>query len=194
MASFYQDVGDKAENTPINPKDFAKYHIFRISENDKMYAYKAKTKHNERYRLFEEKILNNHLDKDGKILAKKASFLWMVFDDSREILNFVKFQENLRITDSKIAKFWIKEFTEKPIEELYDYGINVISSAYGIVVDYFREYVMMQKYERIYSKSNDFDEWFELADKNRTLMEGQEIPFDIQKISEKAKTIIAVRN
>ena len=61
------------------------------------------------------------------------------------------------------------------------------------MIDYYRDWFTREKFERIYSKSSEFSDWLELAEKNKDLIEGQEIPFDIKKVCEKAQAIINVR-
>lgn len=194
MASFYQDVDEKVSNTMIDIKDFARYHVHKPRGNEKMYVYQTMMLNNEKYKDFEELVLKQHADENGKIICKKAAFLWIVYDDSREVIRYNKHGSKLRVVDPEKAKFWIREFEEKSIDELYEYGTNTISSAYGIVIDFFREWIIEQKYERIYSQSNDYEKWFELAEQNKDLIEGREVPFDIQMVKEKATTLINVRN
>jgi len=92
-----------------------------------------------------------------------------------------------------LAQYWIKEF-EKPIEELFLYGCNSISSAYGILIDYYRDWLVKEKYDRIYSKTTDFNEWVRLVDNNKTLMEGGDVPFNMADVADKASKIIKIRN
>ena len=192
MASFYQSIDEKVDNTIIDIKDFGKYHKHVLSETDPMGVFKVKKLNNARYEDFFSQILKPR-SKDGKILCSTASLLWIVFEDSREVLNTYKNIKHLRPMDKELVNFWIKEF-EKPIEELYEYGINTISSAYGIVIDYYRDWAVKEKYDRIYSKGDKFDEWFKLAENNKSIIQGDDIPFDIKTISEKAKIMIQVRN
>lgn len=190
--SFYQEVSEQVDNVLINPVDFKKYHTNIVKENDRMLVAAVKKLNNERYERFEKEILLPRCDVNGKIKSGLASKLWIVYEDSYEVLNTIKVVDKLRTVDHDVAQFWIKEF-ERPIEELYTHGVNAMSSIYGLLIEYFRQQVVIEKYERVYSKGETFDEWFELADKNWMLYNGEELPFDISKISEKAKTIIAVR-
>ncbi len=191
MTSFYQDVEQKVNTTIINIEDFRKYHTNERNENDPMYLFTVKKLNNDRYEYFHETILKPR-SKDGKIMCKHAADLWIVYDDSYEVLNSVKHSEHARKPVKEDVDYWVKEF-EKPIEELYEYGNVVISSAYGLLIDYYRYNMIEQKYTRIYSKSDNFDDWLALLDKNRTLIQGEEVPFNIQMVTEKASTLIKTR-
>lgn len=193
MSSFYQMLERDVDKQIINIKDFARYHRYVYSQTDSVLVDKVKHLKNDRYDNFEKTILEKYSD-NGKIKTEDATLLWMVYEDSHEILNAYKNQDHLRRVDPKIAQFWIDEF-QKPINELFAYGSNVISSALGIVIDYYREWFVSQKYDRIYSKSTKFEDWIELAKKNRTLLMGEEVPnFNVQEIREKAQSIISARH
>ncbi len=192
MANFYDSVKQKVDNTMIDIKDFGRYHKYTISESDPVGVFKLKKIHNSRYEEFYNNILAPR-SSEGKILCSTASFLWIVHEDVREVLGTYKHLEHLRQTDKALVDYWLKEF-ERPIEELYPYGVNTISSAYGMIIDYYREWFVRQKYERIYSKGTCFDEWFDLAENNKTLLEGQETPFDIEAVADKAKILMQIRN
>lgn len=193
MSSFYQMLERDVDNQIINIKDFAKYHRYVYIQTDSVLVDKVKHLKNDRYDFFEKNILQSHSD-NGKIKTKDAALLWIVYEDSYEVLSAYKNRSNLRFVDPKIAQFWINEF-QKPIDELFKYGSNVISSALGIVIDYYREWIVEQKYNRIYSKSEKFDDWIELAKKNQTLLNGEDVPpFDIMDIRTKAQSIIQARH
>lgn len=192
--ALYKSIEEEVDKQMIYIKDFARYHRYRLSDNDVIGAYKIKKLHNARYEKFHNDILTKYANKEGKIQAKKAGLLWIVYDEAREINSLNKMKDKLRpLVDKKIVDFWLKEF-EKPIEELYIYGINTISSAYGIIIDYYRDWILREKYERVYSKGDTFDVWFEHADKNLSLMEGSETPFDMTGITEKSTILTQIRN
>ena len=187
--SFSQMVDEQL----IDITDFSKYHLHKLNENDMRYAYEVKEEVNKMYQTFHETILKKHADKDSKIPTKKGALLWVLYEDSFEVMNMVKHKSLLREVDDSIPKWWIEEITGKsPVQLFSTYGKNTISSAYGIIIDYYRDWVINQKYTRIYSKSKNFDDWIELASQNMSLMNCEEQPFDMKKIEEKCKTIIAV--
>lgn len=191
MASFYKEVNDAIDAQPIDVKDFARYHTHKIDKEDRKYSIEVKELINKMYGNFNDSILSRYAT-NGKIASKKASLLFVLYEDSFEVLNMMKYSGRIRTADPELAKWWIEEIGKKTPFELYSYGKNTISSAYGIIIDYFRDWMITEKYNRIYSKSNDFDEWVRLAEANSSLMSGAEIPFDISAIAEKCKAIISI--
>jgi hypothetical protein len=200
MSSFYQLLEKQVDATLIDVRDFAKYHRHVINEQkDSIAVVKIMKMNNERYEFFEKSYLLPN-SKDGKISNKEACLLWMVYEDMREVLSYhdALLKGTVRGCDEKIAKFWIGEF-ERPVNELYDYGPNTISSAYGAIIEYHREWFVKEKYARIYSlvseKEEDaFEKYVELARKSLLLIQGQEFPFDIMSIKEKVHVLTSVRN
>ena len=191
MSSFYQNVEEKVDETLVDLKDFRRYHIHKLDMNDRRYSYEVKKLTNERYETF-EKMMEKFVNQDNKIQTAKLSLLWMLFDESSEILSYHKHLDELRRTDKSQVLKWIKIVEHSTVQELFPYGVNVASSVYGMIIDYYREWMITQKYDRIYSKGTTIDEWFEEAQKHLPLMKGEEIPFDIQMVSEKLKTLISV--
>ena len=192
MASYYH-VAKQVGETMIDIKDFSKYHRHTFNEQeDTMGVYNVKKLNNKRYDFFHENILVPR-STDGKIRCDEASMLWMVYEDAKEVLSTYDNLKYLRPIDEKLVQYWLNEF-KKGITDLHEYGVNVISSGYGIVIDYHRDWFTKEKYERIYSRGKTFDEWLELARKNDLFLQGQEMPFDIHSIREKVEIMLKIRN
>lgn len=185
----HKDIQRAAGNTMINVKDFTKRNRFVISPNDDKNVTSLKQQHNERYDIFLKDILMPRT-KDNMIRSDDASFLWIVYTDEFETLNFKKHENKLRPINKELVDYWIDMF-KKSHSELYHYGINTISSAYGLLIDYYRQWYTNQKYEKIYSKGKTFDDFLELANENIGLIDLSEEPFDMKSIASKAQMIIA---
>jgi hypothetical protein len=189
-----QGFQEELDKQLVDIKDVAKYYRHRLDPNDRKLAYELKEHFNNLYKTFEEQILPRFANKEGKITTKMVSILWVIYEDSHEVLNFIKNSSKvIRLTDPELAKWWINEFNTKSVVELFGYGKNAVSAGYSIVLDYYRDWMVNEKYNRIYSQSNDFDEWVKLADKNITLMNDEEFPYDLRDLHAKAKTILATR-
>ncbi len=194
MTTFHDDLNSKVGNIMIDIKDFPRYHRLKLTENDPMNVHKIKKLHNEKYELFHKTVLVPAAEKsEGKILCSKAALMWIVYNEAKEVEMTRKCLHLFPKINMDLSKWWIKEF-DRPIEDLYSYGMNVISTGYQMVIDYYKDWMFTQKWERIYSKGSSFWEWYELADNQKGLMEGQESPFDLDPVMTKAKILMSVKN
>lgn len=195
MSSFYQIVSQQADETEIDIKDFRRYHIHVFEDSkDSILIRHIKKANNDRYEEFEK----THLipaSNNNKILNKNACLMWMVYEDMKEVLGTYELRKKglLKEVDEKLAQFWIEEF-KKDIVDLWANGVNAVSSGYGIVIDYYRDWVVREKYTRIYSLGTTFEECIEYAKKNIDLLQGKEMPFNLMDVREKAEVILKVRN
>lgn len=192
MSAFYQLLDNQINDTLIDPKDFAKYHVYPLNDRDSVIERRVKEIHNKDYHKFEQEHIIPYCV-DGKIKAGDAALRWMVFEDEKEVrmTRLMLTSGFIHPVDEGVARFWLKEF-EKDIDELYKYGKNVISSGFSCVVDYFREWFVNEKYERIYKGSSSFEEYLQRALKYKDLLEGKEIPFDLQKIRYKSNILLKI--
>lgn len=195
MSAFYQLLDQQIGSTPIDPKDFAKYHLYPLDDRDSLIERRVKELKNKEYYAFEKEHLLPFCV-EGKIKSGEASLRWMVFEDERDVrMTRLMLTDGLiQKGDERIGKFWIKEFEEKDINDLCKYGKNVISSGFSHVIDYFREWFVNEKYERIYKGSSTFEEYVQRAAKHKDLLEGKEIPFDLQKIRYKVNILLKMPN
>src|SRR5262245_672003 len=140
----------------IDIRDFGKYHKYELKPNDKIFAHAAKKCANARYEEFFEKALKPNATSDGKILCGLAECLWEVFVEKELTKKYFENCEKLgKRFDETAARFWIKEF-DRPIEELFHYTSAVIGSAYNLVVEYHKDWLIREKHARIYSKGDDY--------------------------------------
>jgi hypothetical protein len=188
---FRKDLEKAVNETLIDIKDFRRYHTYDVKGNDKMYVHAIKKRCNERYDEFFEKILKPRANSENKIRCDVAAMLWAVFEDSNEVLGFIKVSKFIPTPEWDIVDHWLKEF-QRPVEELRGVGLSAVSSAYGILVEYYKRWTVQQKYERIYSSSDKFADWVVLFEKNQTLVKGEERPFDLREIAEKIKALASV--
>lgn len=186
-----KDFQKVLDETMVDIKDFRKYHTHKINEaSDTVAVMKIKNLHNARYDKFFEEILKPRANKDGKIRCELIARLWHVYQDSYEVLKCREFYDHLRLVDRKDVDYWLDIFSA-PIEELYQYGSNVLSIGFGILSDYLRQWWLQEKWDRIYSKSDKFDDWLDLTENQVTFMSGQEAPYELKPIAEKFQIISA---
>lgn len=214
MSANVKFIDQKVREQLIDIKDFAKYHRYETKQSDPVDMYMVKKLKNDRYDYFHRYVLKPR-SKDDKIHNEEASYLWIAFEDAREVITAMRLKNKFRKSDMELINFWIEEF-KKPIEDLFYHGINVISSGLGILVDYYREWFAVEKFRKIYSQtldideiinakelSNDkltkyilkhIDEWYKLTMKNEKFVNESEAPFNMKEYDTKAKYIIAARH
>lgn len=190
------DVANAIDSVMVDGRDLEKYHTFPIKPTDLSAVKKLKQACNEKYKTFYDTLLKPRLDKDNKIKCDIASKLWIYFEDSKDVFSYIENMDKLpSYTDDSYQKqfdFWVKEFTTLEMHELYDkYSLNVISAAYGLILETCKRWSILQKYERIYSKSKDIDKILVLMDENMKLLDGSESLVNIGEIGKKACGVLA---
>lgn len=189
--SYLESLDQELDKQLIDIKDYGMRHRFLISDKEPSEITLVKKLNNERYEKFYNEYLLPH-STNGKILLMDANLLWWLYEDMREIPTYKTYIDKMNTPNKEYAEFWLNEF-KKPIEELYYYGVSTATAALGLVLDYTRDWYFHQKYNRIYSKGNNFEEWLNIAKNHRRLMEGKERPYNIDEIKEKVRLIITFK-
>lgn len=189
MTDYRNYLDQQVSEVVVDINDFGKRFLQPIQPNEKVYTLAAKNYANARYEDFFQNVLKPNADAEGRIVCGKAALLWEIFIEKQLCIKYFECSAHLKnVFDENVVKFWLKEF-ERPVEELFHYTSAIISTAYYLITEYHKDWLIKQKYEKVYSTSNDYAV---LVDKLKMFKEitKQEIKYDMRMIGEKVKTMI----
>nr|QBK85644.1 MAG: uncharacterized protein LCMAC101_02390 [Marseillevirus LCMAC101] len=144
-------------------------------------------------------LLDKLSDHRGTVRTIKVWQSWGIFYEGKTVKKAIEVK-NLGLlpkTDPKVIDYWIKFFENSTIEELHEYGHGTISFGWFLLQNEIRLWCVDQKWEKIYSKSEDPYDWYQESFKHPDLVQGKILPFwnleNLKEIEEKISTILHVQ-
>ena len=166
-------------NEPIAIADAASLLRHQIRKNEKAYEAVLMKMNNNLVDRWYEEVLTKIADKSGRIPCGKVWPSWLVFLEGVYIGEYVKnLDKRPQITEEQI-KWWLNFFTKATIEDLHVTGAPLVGEGWALLTMAIRHYFVREKWDKIYSKSNDPRVWDRLANENIGLSQGRPLPYNI---------------
>lgn len=181
-------------NVPISVTDASSMLRTKIQPNMRPYTLQVVKLNNRLVDDWEEKVLKKMADRRGTVPSGKVWPSWKLYFEGKGILEYVKIRNMIpRVTKDQL-KFWTEFFHHSTLEEIHSCGVGVVSFGWDIIETELRSWNADQKWEKIFSKSEDPLEWEKMAPSHQSLLKGELFPFWNQEIlktiSEKVGTIL----
>lgn len=166
-------------NYPIQVSDLANMFRRRILKQDGILDREVISLNNKKVDEWYEKVLLKIADSKGNIATGRAVDCFRYFTEGLEIIQCRKYREHMPVFTEENAKFWVRFLLEKDIEEIYELGTIVVTRAWSYITGYLRDYFAEQRWEKVYSKSDNPHVWDRLANDHPHLMHGRPLPFGL---------------
>jgi len=183
-------------NSPIRVSDAAMMLKKQISANERPFT-AAMLKHNNK--LVDEwhnSVLKKIANDKSTIPSGNVISEWEIFNTGKTIGKFMELYNNKFVCrpPKDIVDFWVKKFTECSIEELIAIGPPAVGHGWKLIIDETFIFKQVEKWEKIYSLSDDPLEWRKLANKHPSLWNAEHAsPFwareQLEDISQKVTTV-----
>lgn len=192
------DIDDINENL-ISTADAASMFRKKIAKNTPPYTKTIQEANNKLVNRWKKEVLDNLADTNGKIQCSKVAETWSTFNESQTIRSYIKLRDQgmmPRATQEQLD-FWLEFFT-LDIETMHSYGTGTVSFGWILVQNEMRMMFADEKWEHIYSKSENAYECEKIARDYPELMKGTKLPFGwdaetFRDIQEKVRTILMVQ-
>lgn len=185
------------QNSLITASNAASMLRRRVTPNEGQLSKTVIERNNARVDEFEN-LLKEVGDMNNKVPASLVWHYWQVFEQGCEIENLVNLECKMNeITDDNL-EYWKEVFSTYSMEDLYDLGISLVTYGWSMVIlPYIKQWLVRQKYEKVYSQTDDRAEWLRLSREHRKLWEANDLPFwdndKFQEVNEKVRVISSTR-
>jgi len=184
-------------NTSIKISDASSLLRKMIDPNERPFTKTVLKHNNSLVDEWHETVLKNICDSKGCIRAGQMWHEWQYFYYGKTLKPFINlFEEGLVIRpEKKIVDFWVKTFTESSIKDLSNMGISLVGYGWKIILDEIFIRNCIDRWEKIYSESEDPMVWRKLANSHPKLWNSNnENPFwqleALETIIQKVLTVI----
>jgi len=184
-------------NVPIAVTDASSMFRTRVHDNTPPYTVQVTKLNNRLVDDWEKKVLRKMADQRGMIPSGKVLPSWRLYYEGRGIQSYVKVRDMIPRHTKEQLDFWVKFFEDTSLEDLHSYGVGVVSFGWGIIENELRLWSANQKWDKLFSKTEDPLEWEKMAPSHRALLTGEVLPFwDLKtrdKIAEKVGTVLSLQ-
>lgn len=104
-------------------------------------------------------VLSKLADDNMCVQADKVWDSWVAYEEGSSILHIEEFINYITRPTEKQIEYWVNFFRE-PIEIMHTYGIGMINRGWNILMEEARLRQALDKYEKIYSLSDDPVDWY----------------------------------
>lgn len=188
---------DQFYDSPISIGDACSMLRRKIPKNERPYTQAVLQMNNKKVDEWKDKLLRKLAGTTGTVPASKVFPAWQIYEEGLDITKMIQNKEHMQFPDEKVVMYWKDIFENCDIDKLYDYGTGIIGFNYMTVMNYIRVWCAQEKWNRVFSKSDDPEDWYRDAQSHRKLFNGEELPFwDKEKMAEicqKISTILSLR-
>lgn len=177
-------------NSLISLSDFKAHYLKKWRPNVPPYTVAVLEYDNSMIERFVNEVLAKRAV-DNKVPANDAAKSLELWLTGNYIRNLFKNDKYINIPTQEQIDYWLK-FFKQDVKTLAEYGPNVISAGFNLLIFYYAHWVDKEKYEKIFNTDN-FDDWHKNATSNVKVFSKDYTPFDIRDISDKAQTILKFR-
>lgn len=166
----------------ISTRDCLAMYYKEIGNNEKPYTAKILKLNNDRLLRWKCDVLDNLSNGDGMVETSTAVISLHTFLDGEEMKKLLKVKgiEDVKSLVDKGKKSF--EFlSSSSLEELYELGNINILEHYENMMRGIKLEKLLNKHEKLYSKSDDPVEWYKLSRNHKELFSGEVIPFGVDK-------------
>lgn len=185
-------------NLPILIEDAASMLRKNVSRNERPYTIDAVKFNNRMVDEWKECVLKRMANSNGTVKSGRVAQSWLLFEEGRTIYSYMKLKEEGLIPDidPKVIQFWRDFFQDLEVVEMKKYGWGVVAKGWGILSNYIQDHFVQQKWERLYSRSEDPFFWEEHHSDIADLLQGKPHPFwredELRDIQQKVTSVLSV--
>lgn len=183
---------------PISLRDASSMLRKRVRPNDKPYTQTTTKLNNRMVDDWAKNVLKPLADTRGTIPSGRVWGSWQLYYEGKGIEKYAKLREQgvLPRVEKEVLDFWIEFFETLSVEEMHDYGVGAVSSGWSIICNETRMHFADEKWEKLYSQSEDPLYWEKEHFKYKDLIDGIPHPFGWNRekfgeITEKVMTVLA---
>lgn len=184
-------------NNPISVRDAASMLRHPIKKNMKPYDFEVSKLNNRMVDEWEDKILRKIASDNGTVPCRVVWPSWQLYRDGLWIKNYMESLENTPSLSDEQLEYWKQFFENLEIEELHENGILAINNGWYFLNKVIQDHFIRQRWDKIFSQSNDPYEWFKLSEKHKELIQGTKLPFwdqeYLKEVSEKIEAILRIQ-
>lgn len=184
---------------PILASDAASMLRKRVNKNDKPYTQAVVRLNNKLVDEWKETLLDKISDSQGRVSSRKVWQTWILFQEGKGTAKFMELKEQgiIRHVEDEVLEYWKDFFQNKSVEEMHSYGSGNVSFGWTVIQNALRMRSAEEKWEKIFSRSEDPHDWYKLSFKYPGLIEGKDLPFwdaDIyEDVHQKVATVLMVQ-
>ena len=203
MSSSITQVPTKDEtefhDAPIKTSDAASMLRQRIRNNERPYTATVIKLNNRLVDEWKKTVLDRMADHKGVVRTLKVWQSWGIFYEGMTVKKVIELRDSgvLPKAEPKVIDYWVNFFENSTIEELHEYGHGTVSFGWLILQNEIRLWCADQKWEKIYSKSEDPYDWYQESSHHSDLVQGKTLPFwnldKLKEIEERMATILHVQ-
>jgi hypothetical protein len=183
-------------NAPISVSDACSMLRRKIGRNEPPYTQTIVKLNNQLVDEWEQTVLRKTCNSKCQVIATKVERSWAIFHEGKVMPSARKIMELVPRPTKEQLQFWLDFFEKSSIEDLHKLGAGAVSCGWQLVLGELKFWYIEQKYEQIYSKSDDPLEWEKIAIKHGQLFEGKLFPFWneelFKEICEKIQAILSI--
>lgn len=142
----------------------------KVPANEKPYNAVCINANNELIDEFQKTVVGNR----KRMVVKDFFWQFTVFAEGREVIKALPMLTHLGRPTEENTREMVKVLNE-PIEKLRARGTVIPQEYWLSIVREIKLRACVLKYERVFSKSDNPLDWFEIADKCRDLFQGKEV-------------------
>lgn len=182
-------------NSPMKIRDAATMYRRPVSKNEPPYDAEIKRLNNRLVDEWYEKVLMKIADSNACVPAGRITACMNYFLEGKEVIGHQKHKDFLMKYSKEQVEYWIKFLTNATISDMRDAGTGVVAAGWSIIKSAIRDHFLEEKWENIYSKSEDPLEWDKMANNNPRIMNPKRFPFGLTKetlddINEKVRSFL----
>jgi hypothetical protein len=186
-------------DAPIKTTDAASMLRRRTRKNERPYTATVIKLNNRLVDEWKKTLLDRMADQKGMVRTIKVWQSWGIFYEGKTVQKVIELRDQglLPKTDKKVIDYWVEFFEKSTIEDLHEYGHGTVSFGWLLLQNEIRLWCADEKWEKIYSKSDDPYEWYQESFKHPDLVQGKKLPFwdmdKLKEIEERMATVLHVQ-
>lgn len=171
-----EDIHSMTYGSPIRISDAASMLRRKVRNNDPPYTQTVVKKNNDRVDEWYNKVLKNIANSTGQISAGHVWTSWKIFEEGKNMLSYPKVSDHTVHAPQEEMDYWQDTLFNGSMEELHDLGTGAVAFGWNLIVTELKLWFADQKWDRVYSKSDDPLVWEREMGKNLRLFKGEEFP------------------
>lgn len=170
----------------------------RIGKNLPQYTEMIIHANNALVDIWEKEILREIADSNGDLQCDNVWNSWVTFEEGIGLTQIQDSLENIPRLSQDQIDFW-REFFLQDLEVIHSFGTGLVNRGWSLITDEVRIRFALEKWDKVYSKTEDPAEWFKIASKNKDFFNPASLshPFftkeELEDVNAKVHTILHTR-
>ena len=148
-----------------------------ISSNERPYTREAIEANNTLVNRWEREVLGELANSQGKVHVSQVYPSWTVFEEGIRIKTLKENETHIQSLSEEEIAYWRELFESSDVIALHALGTGYVAHGWDLLVKYIQFWYVTQKWQRVYSKSDNPTQWFQDSLGQRLLFKGEERPF-----------------